>query len=187
MPYILEGGGNNNCPPQMNKNPGGGTPGTTLGSNPALVTSSGGLFGNDSLLLVPYFNAVNNRYYIGYYDTTDYNCEEDAEYLFRQEDGIVGRDIIVSQVVLVYRNLGPVNVTFSLTAFSKIAQEFTTNISGITYLGTPAADGKLYTKRLDFGIVGERVETRIFRKAKAGILSIISLTLCGTIGEAEQR
>jgi hypothetical protein len=189
LPYD-DGMGGIDPPPPAKKDTGG----RTAGISPGAITSTGGLFGGLGLLLIPVFNAQSNSYFLTTWDGTNFDTEEDCHYEFRQEDLKVGYAATDHKIIVIYRNLGKVKVTFNLTVFRRGLTTYEKNVAVIqqgTYktvsktmeLGSNPPDKKLYT--IDFNMVnsGERPQISFDRRANKGPLSIISVTLCGNVDE----
>lgn len=163
------------------KNPGGGIPGKPkasgpLGGQPSLITSTGGLFGFNNALIVPFFDIRTNLSYFVVYDPTDFNCEEDCLYKFRLESGEPGKEIDVVKIFLEYRDLGPVkfNVIVTATQYNKAKrEEKIQRVSVPVSVGNKNPDNKIHSYYVDLKVIGERPQLSIFRKADAGPLSII--------------
>lgn len=183
-----------NIPPMGGKNSAPTNPGA---SSPGLITSTGGLFGQAGLLLIPFFDFRSGKYYLATWDASNFNTEEDVFYYFRQENVKQDRAITNHKIVVTYRNLGIFTVTFFLTTFRKglttyedgvaIEQQGTYHtVSKTLTLGTKNPDGKLYT--IDFNLVNEGIRPQIYcdRKAMAGPMSITSVLLAGTMNEDDK-
>lgn len=201
MTFLPEGGGGRIPIPVGPKPPAGTT--KTLGSNPGLITSTGGLLGTGGFLLTPAFNPItNNSYFIGH-DPTNFNCDEAAEYDFRQECAFPnipyseGREVSIHLVILKYRELGFASFSINITTFKKAIDDFQTiqipvKIPVIDLSKTRKAtfpDGRIHTVRLapPNGVVqGERPQVTITSNANSGPYSITKLIMCGNADEMAQ-
>jgi hypothetical protein len=169
---------------------------TVTGNSPGLLTSTGGLFGTIGALIVPVLSLNNNKVYFCTIDPANFNCEEDCIYNFPQENIKVGYAISSYKIIVIYRNLGLVTVTFNLTVFRRGLTTYggKKNIATVTQgkyntesktmiLGSSKPDNQLYT--IDFNIInsGDRPQLSILRKANAGPFSLISATLVGNLEE----
>src|SRR5580692_6825872 len=112
---------------------GGGTKPATpaLGGSPGLLTSTGGLYGTQGLLLAPYYN--NNTYqgYVIVFDPSNFDCEEACEYDYRQElppedKPQQGRNVSCHLIILKYRELGIANLSVNLTVYQKTTDTYIT-------------------------------------------------------------
>lgn len=168
-----------------------------IGSSPGLLSSTGGLFGSDGLLLCPLVDNFSNAFYLGVWDPAIFDTEEDCIYNFPQENVKLNYAVSSYKLIVIYRNIGKVTVTFNLSGFRKGLTTYQNNIAQIqqgTYktlsktmiLGNNPPDNLLYT--IDFNIVnpGERPQVSILRKANKGPLSIVSVTLYGNADENEK-
>ena len=180
--------------PPVPKPPNPGTGSSNSGLSPGLITSTGGLFGTTGALLVPLRDIRTNVYYIGIWDPTNFNTEEDCYYYFRQENIKVNYAVSSYKAIIIYRNLGIVTVTFNITTFRKGLTTYNKNKATIQpgsyntksttlVLGTSSADGKLYTLDVDIVNDGERPQFWFSRKANAGPLSIVSASIYGNADE----
>ena len=180
---VIEGGPGPLPPPTPTPTPKQGTP----GANPSLVTSTGGLFGFNNILLVPFYDIRLNRTYFIMYDPSNFNCEDDCVYNFRLEEVVAGREIDVHKVYLQYKDLGKVTfkVIVSATQYNKALKKETIN-SKTVVVTVGKGDGKIHSYFVDLKVVGERPQISIFRKGNAGPLSIVKVMLCGHSDEGEQ-
>lgn len=177
-------GGNN--PPDPGGNPKPPKPSGPLGGQPSLITSTGGLFGFNNALLVPFFDTRLNLSYFVVYDPADFNCEEDCVYNFRLESGAPGKEIDVVKIFLEYRDLGPVTFSVAVTAtqYNKSKKKETIQRVEVSVsVGTKKPDKKIHSYYVDLKVVGERPQLSIVRKADAGPLSIIRATMFLATGE----
>jgi hypothetical protein len=167
---------------------GGGIPGTPTGtSQPASglpVGENGGISApSDNILLIPVQDSVSSRCYLGYYDVTNFNDNNDGSYYkFRKEDVVPLRVPTVRRIGVVYRDLGTVKVTFSLSAVNDNGNVITS--SQKVTLGTSGASNDLLTAFVDVVITGFRPQLTVTRGAGDGPLSIVSITLIGEVEES---
>jgi len=195
--YIPLGGGPIFTPPVIHPT-GNKTPkGSPTQISPGLYTSVGGLTGALGALIVPIQNTITNRFYVEKRDPTNFNCEENAIYYFRQENIKTTYAVTNHKLIVIYRNIGLVTVTFNLTVFRRGVTQVSGNkvtiqqgtyktVSKTLTLGTNNPDKKLYT--IDFNIAnsGERPQVWFYVNANAGPLSIISVLLIGNADEKEK-
>jgi hypothetical protein len=167
---------------------GGSSPSAPKGaSNLSIITSTGGLQGLNSLLLVSVF--INNlqRYAFATFDPTNFNCEEDCVYKFKMEDIKLGRNVDVHKVYLQLRDLGKVtfNVQVAATLLDrKTNKETISTKNKDVVFGT--GDGLIHSRFIDLKIQGERPQLIVTRKAKKGPLGIITAMFVGNMVEEEQ-
>lgn len=157
------------------------------GTNTALLTTSGGLYGYDNVLLVPFYNAINGFSYFLNYDPANFNSEVDCVYYFRLESVKPGRAIDVHKVYFEYRDLGAVKFTTTVTATQydrATKRETEQSKSVISSMGK--GDRKIHTLFVDLKVVGERPQLMLLRKANAGPLAIIRAMLIGNVVEEDQ-
>jgi hypothetical protein len=202
----MPGGGNPNGGGRgFPKGGGGKPPGTTLGSSPGLVTSTGGLYGTNGLLLVPSYNIITGKAFITLIDATNFNCEENSQYTFRQEANYgnipgEGRSCSIHLIILKYREIGTVSFNINITVFNQITDSFITasipvNIPIIPYTQMTRVrknsfpDNRIHTVKLTppRGVIsGERPQVSITITGGKGPLSITKLVMCGNADESSQ-
>jgi hypothetical protein len=177
-----------------------------IGSNPGLLTSTGGLQGTSGFLLTPAFNPITNASFFIGHDPTNFNCDEAAEYDFRQECAFPnipyyeGRDVTIHQVILKYREIGIASFNVNITVFKKAIDDFETISIPVSIPAIPLSkasktrknnfpDGRIHTVRLapPKGVVqGERPQITITSIANSGPYSITKLIICGNADEVAQ-
>lgn len=184
----LDGGGRGgtNGPPSLPAPP--PSRGTNPGGSPGLLTSTGGLFGLTGALFAPFLDSKTGANYALLFDPSDFNCEEDAFYDFKVEDINPGRSCDIHKLVVIYRNLGLVKVTFGVRAYlplvKKDQDKFVTK-TVTKMLGTKVPNFKLYTINIDLVVSGERPQVFMSRKADDGPLTIINVIMVGDAGETK--
>ena len=174
-----------------------------LGANQGLLTSTGGLYGINGVLLVPVFNTGTNKSYIMLYDPTNFNCEENAEYDYTQiipgNPPQEGRSVTCHLIILKYRELGIASFNVNVTTFIRDTDSFNTISIPVKIPFIPLTtkqrkqnfpDNRIHTARLyppnNQYITGERPQVTITYNANSGPVSITSLTLCGNADEEVQ-
>jgi hypothetical protein len=176
-----------------------GNQSSKLGSNPGLLTSTGGLFGVNGVLLTPVFNNTTKKSYILLMDPTNFNCEEPAEYDFPQVKPSLdapqeGRDVSCHMLILEYRELGYATLTINVTTFEQNTDSFTSYPYQVSIPPKPLKgkrksnfpDGRIHTLRIPINVPGERPQPTINSNGGSGAYSIISLVLCGNADETPQ-
>jgi hypothetical protein len=164
--------------PAKGKNPGG---------SPGLLTSTGGLFGLTGALFAPFLNTDSDTNYALLFDPSDFNCEEDAFYDFKVEDVNVGCSCTIHKLVVIYRNIGLVEVTFGVRVYQPLAvgnKKFVT-AKQTKVIGTKKPNFKLYTENFNVEASGERPQAFMFRKANKGPLSVVSVVMVGDAQEVK--
>src|SRR5579859_3358657 len=177
---------------------GGGGKGKTAPVSPGLLTSTGGLFGTSGLLLAPAFNLITGKSFIVEFDSSDFNCEENSQYTFRQEANFEkipgeGRECSIHLIIMKYRELGPVNFNLNITTFKKSTDSFENTVIPVSIPVIPVSrmtkerknlfpDGRIHTVRLTppkGAISGERPQLSITCAGGSGPLSITKIVMCG--------
>jgi hypothetical protein len=158
--------------------------GSGFTGDPTLITPTGGLFGIESLFLIPMLDDELGRYF-GIFDIENFDCESDFFYDFKEEEVLLGREITVNKVRIRYRNLGPFKLEAKVVAYSQIKKKFVEE-SQIKNFGTSKADRKIYTDYFSFVVTGERPQLRLYKKAGWGQLAIVEASLCTATELAEQ-
>jgi len=182
--FLPNGGGSGGRNPY--KPPSGKS---TIHGSPGLLTSTGGLFGLNFKLLMPLFDSVFDKTYCALIDPEDNNCEEEAFYLFRQEDVMPSRFISVHKLIVVYKELGPAKFSIGVQVYNRDANKFYQTSKQVEIKNrqdrtAPFPDGKLRELPVDFVIEGERPQVFIRRKANSGPLCITRVHM---IGKADQK
>lgn len=162
-------------------NSGGGNNGPNP-ANPALLSSTGGISGSLGALLVP--TMLNGKSVICTFDPSNFNTEEDIFIDFRQEVVKDGKKPTVHRVLIVYRNLGPVTLTVSHTAWTEVGFVRQSETRTIGYTN---ADKQIYTALFSYVCTGERPQLHISRLANQGALSILRIMIPGNMGDGPQE
>lgn len=184
--------------------PSKGTTGkVSTASSPGLLTSTGGLIGNSGFLITPVYNTIINKPFISVIDPTNFDCEEDAVYYFRQEANYgqfpgEGREASFHRIILKYREIGKAFFNVNLTVYHKISDTFET----ISIPVTVPPISLLVSKRINFPdfkihtikltppkgvITGERPQLWLSRKANSGPHSVTKLVLCGNADTTSEQ
>lgn len=173
-------------------------------NNPAFLTSTGGLSGTAGILMAPAINTVTGKSVIVYFNSNDFNCEENAEYDFRQEADFgqfpaEGRSGAFHLIILKYRELGYARFNINITVFDKTLDDFNTVSIPVSIPVLPLKtkkrqqsfpDKRIHTVRLTppKGVFqGERPQITITRNANSGPESVTRITLCGNADEMAQQ
>jgi hypothetical protein len=198
---IFPGTGRDPSDPTFNPPSGSGK--ASIGANPGLITSTGGLNGIDGLLLTPAISPITGACFVINHDPTNFDCEESAEYFYRQEANYgqipgEGRSCTIHLIILKYRELGVANFNVNITVFQQAIDDFVTvqiPVSIPTILLTRKRknlfpDSKIHTIKITppKGVIqGERPQISYSRKANSGPISISKLILCGNADETAQQ
>jgi hypothetical protein len=167
---------------------GGSSPSAPKGATSlSVVTSTGGLQGTTSFLIVPLLITKLNKFVFATFDPTNFNCEEDCVYQFKMEDVKIGRNVDIHKVYLQLRDLGKVtfNVKIAATLLNRKTnqEQISTKNVDVTF---GKGDGLIHSRFIDLKIQGERPQLTITRKANKGPLGIITAMLMGNMSEEEQ-
>lgn len=162
---------------------------TTIKGSPGLFTSTGGLFGSNYKLLMPLFDSVFDKTYLALIDADDGNCEEEAFYIFKQEDVMPSRVVSVHKLIVLYEELGPARFTVGVQVYLRQPNKFYQQSKEVFIKprkdkDNPFPDGKLRELPIDLVIEGERPQVFIRRKGNSGPLSITRIHM---IGKADQK
>lgn len=163
---------------------------TTIKGSPGLLTSTGGLFGSDYKLLMPLFDETFDKTYLALIDADNNDCEEEAFYLFKQEDVMPSRVVSVHKLIVVYKELGPARFTIGVQVYIRKTNKFyqqskLLKITNRNDKDAPFPDGKLRELPVDLVIEGERPQVFIRRKANSGPLAITRIHMIGHADEKE--
>jgi len=165
---------------------------STIHGSPGLLTSTGGLFGANFKLLMPLFDSVFDKTYLALIDPDNNDCEEEAFYLFKQEDVMPSRFISVHKLIVVYKELGLAKFSVGVQVYNRDANKFYQKSVALQISNTgarqdkkfPFPDGKLRELPVDLVIEGERPQVFIRRRANSGPLCITRVHM---IGKADQK
>lgn len=165
-------------------------------TNPQLVTSTGGLTGSTGLLLTPYINTLNGNSYVVVHDSNNFDCEENAEYDFRQEipgnPPQEGRNVSCHLIILKYRELGIASFNVNITVYQQLTDTFLTRPIPVSIKNKNKnrvfPDKRIHTIKIGLApvITGERPQVTITRLANSGPMSVTSLILCLNADEQPQ-
>lgn len=159
-------------------------------SNLVQVPISGGLNGSAGVVAFPLVDNQGNVQ-MQYFDTSTFDCEDDATLAFRQEEVNDGSKITIKKIKIKYRNLG--RCVFILTV-----QGMFDNVSKTVILGDATVlngefkpieavgDGKLYNAYIDLVFTDEAPQLIITRAANSGPISLISMVAYGDIHQEKE-
>jgi len=148
-----------------------------------MAQSNGGVTSNSRVSAYPMVNAITGQAglwafdpTLGYNDTTN-----PANYFYRMEEVIPGKTPTVNHIIVSYRDLGLVTVTFNLTATND-NQQVTMQSSGPIVLGNRRATGRIMCRN-DIGltITGQNIQLSWTRAPGAGSLSIVKIIMVGQV------
>jgi hypothetical protein len=170
----------------------------TLGANPGLVTSTGGLTGATGLLMTPFINPQGFSF-VAIHNQTNFDCEEFASYYYPQaipqvqgnpyQEGCV---VNCNRIKLKYRELGVATFSINITIYVPNMDSFTTYSFPVKIYNPfnrkSFPDEKIHFRSVGISPVvsGERPQVSITRNANSGPISITSLVLCGLADETPQ-
>ena len=151
-----------------------------------MALSMGGVSNASRIALFPMFNPMTGE--VGYYafdPSKGFNDPVDGSYYnWTIEDVITGRVPTISRLIVTYRDLGPVQVIFTLLGMNDagIPQQAST---GTIMLGTPAMTQRLVTTLIGMQLTAQNLQLNCQRAAGAGAVSIVKVVLCGRIESQE--
>lgn len=163
---------------------------STIKGSPGLVTSTGGLAGTNFKLLMPLFDSVFDKTYLALIDPDNNDSEEEAFYIFRQEDIMPSRVVSVHKLIVYYKELGAAKFSMGVQVYIRKTNKFyqksiPLEIKTRVEKGVPFPDGKIRELPVDFVIEGERPQIFIRRKADSGPLCITRVHMIGHADEKE--
>lgn len=149
--------------------------------------SNGGISQLASVALMPMQDAITGACGLYAFDPLfGFNDPVNASmHSYKMEEVMHGRTPTITRLLVTYRDLGTVKVTF---VFSFTDDSGATQSSSIeATLGNPQQTNKLITKMLfpNSAITGQNIQLTVNRAANAGALSIVKVTLCGRIEKQE--
>jgi len=151
-----------------------------------MTQSLGGVSQNSRLSLFPMFNPYTGQ--VGFYafdPSKGFNDPTDGSYYnWKVEDVITGRTPTIGRLIVTYRDLGPVQVVWTLTGMNDAGLPQTVSTPTMT-LGTPAMTQRLVTILIGLQLTAQNLQLSVQRAAGAGAISIVRVTLCGRIESQE--
>src|SRR3974390_1493597 len=183
--FLPNGGGR---PPYKPPSGGGGGK-TAIHGSPGLVTSTGGLIGAGFDLLMPSIDFITGKTTLELINADDNNCEEEAFYLFKQEDVMPSRVISVHKLIVLYKELGAAKFIVGVQVYLRQPNKFYQKSVEVAITDrqdrkASFPDKKLRELPVDLVIEGERPQVFIRRKANSGPLCITRVHM---IGKADQK
>jgi len=126
-----------------------------------VATGQAGLYAFDPILG---FNDANNP----------------SNYFFKVEEVVPGKTPTVSKIIVVYRDLGLVTVTFNLTGTNDNQQ--IAKATTVVVLGNRIATGRIMTlNNIGLTLTAQNLQLSINRAPNAGSLAIVKIVMCGTV------
>lgn len=151
-----------------------------------MAQSLGGVSTSSRVSLFPMVNPMTGQ--VGFYafdPSKGFNDATDGSYYnWKVEDVIPGRVPTISRLILTYRDLGPVQVVFTLSGVNDAALPQTASTPTMT-LGTPAMTQKLVTVLIGLQLTAQNLQLSVQRAAGAGTISIVKVVLCGRVESQE--
>ena len=107
-----------------------------------------------------------------------------SNYSFKVEPVAAGATPTVSKIIVTYRDLGLVTVTFTLTATTDDQKIVSNSVTVI--LGNLIPTGRIMTRN-DIGLTltGQNLQLSLSRAANAGSLALVELVLVGRLDPSE--
>ena len=179
--FLPNGGSGGGFKPPVGK--------STIRGSPGLVTSTGGLFGGSFKLLMPLFDSVFDKTYLALIDPDNNDCEEEAFYLFKQEDVMPGRTVSVHKLLVYYKEIGPAKFSVGVQVYIRKTNKFyqksvPLQIKDRGDRTAPFPDGRLRELPVDLVIEGERPQVFVRRRPNDGPLCVTRVHL---IGKADEK
>lgn len=167
---------------------GGTSGGPVLGPSVNIPTSNGGVFATAQVALFPCFNSHNNRNeYHAFDPTMGFNDPLAAStYSWRYEqfsgsEGSVGsfNQPTIRRLILTFRDLGRVTVTFTLTGCNDKG-EVVTNSTSLGF-GSATPTNRLLVTPVDIVLTCQIPQLSVRREANDGPLSIVQVVMLGEV------
>ena len=147
-----------------------------------MAQSNGGVATTSRLTLYPMQSIFGGA--VAFYAFDPSGGFNDAQaggfYSFKVEEVIPGRVPTVSQIIVVYRDLGPVLALFSLSGTSD-AQQVVGPQSVVVSLGNAVPTGKIMTKIVPLFLTAMNLQLTVTRGQGSGPLSVVKVILCGRV------
>jgi hypothetical protein len=147
-----------------------------------MAQSNGGISQTSRISSYPMVNVATGLAGLYAFDPTQgYNdAVNPANYFFKVEEVVPGKVPTVNKLIIVYRDLGLVTVTFTLTATND-DQKIVSNSTSVI-LGNLQATGRIMTRNdIGFTLSGQNQQLSLSRAPGAGNLALVKLILCGTV------
>ena len=147
-----------------------------------MAQSNGGISQSSRISAYPMTSVVTGQGGLYAFDpTTGYNdTTNPANYFYRIEEVVPGKTPTVNELIVVYRDLGLVTVTFTLTATNDDGKIVSN--SAVVSLGNAAPTGRVMTKNnIGLTLTGQNLQLSFSRAANAGPLAIVKVLLKGTV------
>ena len=149
--------------------------------------SNGGISQLASIALMPMQDAKTGQCGLYAFDPLfGFNDPVNASmHSYKVEEIMHGRTPTVTRLLVTYRDLGSVTVTFVFTFTDDSGATQSSSISAT--LGNRQQTNKLITKILfpNSAITGQNIQLTVNRAADAGPLSIVKITICGRVEKQE--
>jgi hypothetical protein len=144
--------------------------------------SNGGISQLASIAMMPMQNAATGACGLWAFDPLfGFNDPVNPSvHSFKVEEVAHGRTPTISRLIVTYRDLGVLKITFTLTG-SNDAGEIVSATTGEVTLGNANPTNKLLTKILAPTLTAQNLQLAMFRAANAGPLSITKITLAGRV------
>jgi hypothetical protein len=165
-------------PPVTSPPYGGGGGGTTPASGGGAVNipnSNGGVLAQSQAALFPCFSVYNSR--VEYHALAPSQGINDplasSSYSWRVEQWNPYRQATIKRLLLTFRDLGQVTVTWTITGVNDDQEVI--SASQVTTFGNTVPTGKLMTIPINMTLTGLNLQVSVFRAANAGPLAIAQL------------
>jgi|SRR6267142_920992 len=149
--------------------------------------SNGGISQLANVALMPMQDAITGTCGLYAFDPLfGFNDPVNAStHSYKVEEVMHGRTPTVTRLLVTYRDLGIVKVTFAFT-FTDDSGATQSSLIEAT-LGNAQQTNKLITRILfpNSAITGQNIQLTVNRAANAGSLSIVKITICGKVEKQE--
>lgn len=144
--------------------------------------SNGGINQTSRISAYPMTSIVTGQTALYAYDPgLGYNDPSNpSNYFYKVEEVVPGKTPSTNDLIVYYRDLGLVTVTFTVTA-TLDDQTIVSNSAKVT-LGNQVATGRIMMRAsIGLSITGQCLQLSWSRAANAGNLALVKLILCGTV------
>lgn len=148
-----------------------------------MAQSNGGISSNSRISAYPMINTQTGIAGLYSFDPAiGYNdLNNPSNYFYRVEQIVPGKTPTVNGLIITYRDLGPVIVTFNLSATNDLGK-VVTQTTGPLSLGNSPATGRIVTlNNVGLTLTGQNFQLSFTRAAGAGQLAIVSIIMSGTV------
>jgi hypothetical protein len=161
--------------------------GSNIGNTQVFVPlSNGGVFGGVAQAFYPCQSLLDgSTWYYTFDPTQGFNDPNSpSQYFWRTEQMKAYRNPTIHNLLVTYRDLGPVTVTFTIAGGDDNGNPISQS-APVTWGNNPSTK-KLYTTQVNILFTGQNPQLSVLRQPGAGCLSIVSVVMSGECEDIEE-